>query len=228
MVGQSYEERSFWESMQQGREVPTSTAKHYKPTGPLGNKIQQLLGDDTQPDPLFFEESWTLGLAEAVKNQRRRRQQQAERRHIYRAVDILETLSFMQQKEWQAEQAAAAAQPIATEEAVVDQPQQAVEDAFEQVEAQEAEEWKRFAEARASLPSANSPMTMPIACQMLGVPAGSSREQVKTAYRRMVSQWHPDRLQHKSEEVRQLATEQMAAINEAYHLLREGQHQQAA
>jgi curved DNA-binding protein CbpA len=35
----------------------------------------------------------------------------------------------------------------------------------------------------------------------------------------MVSQWHPDRFQRKAEEVRQFATKQMAAINEAYHLL---------
>jgi curved DNA-binding protein CbpA len=36
----------------------------------------------------------------------------------------------------------------------------------------------------------------------------------------MASQWHPDRLEFRTESVRQIATEQMAAINEAYHLLR--------
>jgi curved DNA-binding protein CbpA len=35
----------------------------------------------------------------------------------------------------------------------------------------------------------------------------------------MVSQWHPDRLELRTEDVRQFATERMAAINEAYHLL---------
>jgi curved DNA-binding protein CbpA len=35
----------------------------------------------------------------------------------------------------------------------------------------------------------------------------------------MASQWHPDRLECTTEQVRRLATAQMAAINEAYHLL---------
>ena len=37
----------------------------------------------------------------------------------------------------------------------------------------------------------------------------------------MVSEWHPDRLEQSGERVRAFATKQMAAINEAYHLLRE-------
>jgi DnaJ like chaperone protein len=71
-------------------------------------------------------------------------------------------------------------------------------------------------------------MTMPLACQLLGVTAGSSREQVRSAYRRMVVQWHPDRLAKSSEETRRLANEQMIAINQAYRLLRDNQLQQAA
>jgi curved DNA-binding protein CbpA len=35
----------------------------------------------------------------------------------------------------------------------------------------------------------------------------------------MVGQWHPDRLECRAEDVRQLATRQMASINEAYRLL---------
>jgi curved DNA-binding protein CbpA len=38
----------------------------------------------------------------------------------------------------------------------------------------------------------------------------------------MASQWHPDRLQSRTEEMRRFATDQMAAINEAYSVLRNG------
>jgi DnaJ-class molecular chaperone len=65
-------------------------------------------------------------------------------------------------------------------------------------------------------------MTKELACRLLGVIAPSTRKQIKAAYRRMVSQWHPDRLELASEEVRQMANERMATINEAYHLLLSG------
>jgi DnaJ like chaperone protein len=65
-------------------------------------------------------------------------------------------------------------------------------------------------------------MTQYRACQLLGVTSNSTQRQIKAAYRRKVSQWHPDRLESRTKEVRLLATEQMAAINEAYRLLRNG------
>jgi DnaJ like chaperone protein len=63
-------------------------------------------------------------------------------------------------------------------------------------------------------------MTQDRAYLLLGVTETSTQRQIKAAYRQMVSQWHPDRLELRTEEVRQLATERMAAINEAYRLLR--------
>lgn len=59
------------------------------------------------------------------------------------------------------------------------------------------------------------------AYELLKVNRYSTESQIKAAYRRMVGQWHPDRLERKSEEVREFATNQTAAINEAYHLLRD-------
>jgi hypothetical protein len=63
-------------------------------------------------------------------------------------------------------------------------------------------------------------MTVGRAHQLLGTTTTSSREQIRSAYRRKVSEWHPDRLQYVSEAGRECATQQMAAINEAYRLLR--------
>jgi curved DNA-binding protein CbpA len=48
------------------------------------------------------------------------------------------------------------------------------------------------------------------------------REQLRSAYRRMVTQWHPDRLEGSSEEELNFATERMAEINLAYRLLLQG------
>jgi curved DNA-binding protein CbpA len=62
-------------------------------------------------------------------------------------------------------------------------------------------------------------MTQQSARELLGVNENCTRAQIKAAYRRMASQWHPDRLECTTEQVRRLATAQMAAINEAYHLL---------
>jgi DnaJ-class molecular chaperone len=63
-------------------------------------------------------------------------------------------------------------------------------------------------------------MTECRAREILGVTATSTRRQIKAAYRQMVSSWHPDRLECRTEEVRQFATAKMVAINAAYRLLR--------
>jgi curved DNA-binding protein CbpA len=54
------------------------------------------------------------------------------------------------------------------------------------------------------------------------VAATSTRNEIKAAYRRVVNQIHPDRLEDRDEGVRRLANDQMAEINEAYRLLCSG------
>ena len=63
------------------------------------------------------------------------------------------------------------------------------------------------------------PLTLQSACQVLGVAATSSRDQIKTAYRQLVRRYHPDQLEHSSEHERRIATDRMSSINQAYHLL---------
>ncbi|MGA2539174.1 MAG: J domain-containing protein [Terracidiphilus sp.] len=66
----------------------------------------------------------------------------------------------------------------------------------------------------------NQPMTLHLALQILEVTATSTQSEIKSAYRRLVNEWHPDRFEGKSERARQLATTKMSAINKAYQFLR--------
>ena len=67
---------------------------------------------------------------------------------------------------------------------------------------------------------ASGPMTFERACRILGVNTSANRRQIKAAYRRMVTLWHPDRMRWSTAEARRRANEQMALINDAYRLLR--------
>jgi hypothetical protein len=90
------------------------------------------------------------------------------------------------------------------------------------------QDWEPFVAVEDCQWTAGELMSMPLACRLLGVQADSSWAQIKTAYRRKAGQWHPDRMQHRSEEARRRANDQMIAINQAYGLLREQRMQQAA
>ena len=64
-------------------------------------------------------------------------------------------------------------------------------------------------------------MTSLRAHALLGVNEDGTVTQIRAAYRRMVSEWHPDRMEQSDANVRAFATKKMAAINEAYHFLKE-------
>ena len=63
-------------------------------------------------------------------------------------------------------------------------------------------------------------MTVRRARRILGVNMFSNERQIKAAYRRLVSRWHPDRSVWATAAAREQATEQMMLINEAYRMLR--------
>lgn len=54
---------------------------------------------------------------------------------------------------------------------------------------------------------------------ILGVSPNSSIEEIKTAYRRLASQYHPDKVAHLGEEFRVLAETRFKEIQEAYQKL---------
>jgi DnaJ-domain-containing protein 1 len=89
----------------------------------------------------------------------------------------------------------------------------------ETVQSRVSQESGAFVDEGDSIQKVTRPLTLEGARQLLAVASTSTREQIKTAYRRMASRYHPDRLVSGTEKERQLGTDRMAAINEAYRLL---------
>ena len=63
-------------------------------------------------------------------------------------------------------------------------------------------------------PQARSPY------EVLEIRPGSSKEEIRAAYRRLVQQYHPDRVATLAPEFRELAEQRMKEINAAYEQLK--------
>ncbi len=188
--------------------------------------IQQLFGSEFEPDEIFLEESWTLGMPAALENMHRRRQAQAGSEHESRAFGELNlgTPIFVENSERAAETVLLSraatiasryestwtrhnAQAVAAQTRIKQQSQTA-----EPRQTGTVQEAEPVAQPRGCMDVAH-------ARQLFGVGAESTREQIRSGYRRMVRRWHPDHLQGASAEVREQATQMMATINEAFRLL---------
>ena len=55
---------------------------------------------------------------------------------------------------------------------------------------------------------------------LLGVAPGASDEQLEQAYRRLMSEYHPDRVANAAKEIRDIADRRTREINQAYDLIR--------
>jgi DnaJ-domain-containing protein 1 len=216
MNSQFHVDRGSCSTAQQGYDdLPAFEPNRPSQTWQFVNDFQGLMGDDSEPDPLFFVETWTLGSAAAVENFKQRRQRQADYERQSDAsstLDRLGALSFVQTAVY-AEFLSPAPAPADSCDASAspNSPRQP----FAQAQNPAPQDAGPFAEECAIYP-----MTQESACRLLGVTATSTQKQIKAAYRRLVSQFHPDHLEFQANDVRQRATERMAAINDAYHLLR--------
>jgi DnaJ-domain-containing protein 1 len=180
--------------------------------------FQRLMGDDFEPDPLFFVDCWTIGTSAAASNFQQRRQEPADRElpspaflDLFSSSDPL----LLQQDELLSVASAAAS----ARRYYADGRWPSSEEPAVQAQDQNPLPGETFDESCDNGLETIHPMTLKTACQLLGVTAASSPKEIKTAYRRMASRWHPDRIEFRPEQVHRMATEQMAAINEAYHLL---------
>jgi hypothetical protein len=193
--------------------------------------FQRLVGEDSEPDALFFVESWTLGKSAAVQNFQQRRQRPVEYErpmHTFNDLYSPSVVSFLQQCVLDAKFLSAAGAASSAGRYYTDGARQSSEEPAARTQDRNPQQGRTFAGSYESYQPTVHPMTLQRACQLLGVTAASTREQIKTAYRRMAGQWHPDRVETSTEPVQRIATEQMAAINEAYHMLRGGLSQESA
>ena len=55
---------------------------------------------------------------------------------------------------------------------------------------------------------------------ILGLPANATGTQIKEAYKKMISQYHPDRVATLGAELQELASKKTKEINEAYQVLK--------
>ena len=182
--------------------------QHSNSPARFADQLHGILGDDSDLDPVFLEESWTLGVPAAMHHRQERRHSLAERERQsreFRELNSLGTLTFVDAGEWLGGVYQLAAQMSSQTTA-----------------ARETLTHPTEPNQTAAAPPIQATQHTPEenACRLLGVTTASTREQLRAAYRRMVMAWHPDRLESDSDTLRRQATERMSAINEAYRLLR--------
>jgi DnaJ-domain-containing protein 1 len=226
MEGQFHVDRCHRITTQESYDGPPALGSNQPvPAWQFVIEIEGLLGAGSEPDPLFFVESWSLGVTASVESFQQRRQGQADRKrygHKFDNFNHPRGQSFVQQRELYAEFHSSA--PCRHDLRVhgAGSTPKSQEGPAASIQDPAPRGWETSAEEYASSGDTTRPMTQARACELLGVAATSARGQIKAAYRQMVSQWHPDRLGSTTKEVRQFATNKMAAINAAYRLLRSG------
>lgn len=189
---------------------------------PLASQIRQLLGEDYELDPTFFEEIWTSGQPATVESRQKPRDRGAAvdfQSCTFAELSGLGNFVFTQESEWSHDSRpyAPSAMPSASYAANwLQEPLEYSRVRTDQASAVGSAASGEDAKDRAVFCS----MQYQRACELLSVSTYSTEAQIKAAYHRMAGQWHPDRLERGSEELRALATKQMTAINEAYSYLR--------
>ncbi len=172
-------------------------------------QVEEVLGEEALPDSEFFIDSWTMGIAAASENFLHRQEQLKTREHEMSAWN---TFSFTPWFVAGAEASVASAWPF-REAAAGQYP---LPD-LRRVGAEIEDDWHAADEVEMHFP-----LTRESACRVLSVAETSTQQQIRAAYRKMASRYHPDRLAHGDAREQRLASDRMASINEAYRMLSKG------
>ena len=174
----------------------------------LADDVAEVLGGACAPDLQFFVDSWTLGIDAASENFHLRQPANPGPADpafrgfgftpVFTAADFASLF-------------AAAGEVSATGRAA------SAPDDFREwpIPSREADTGDAARRERVK----DQPLTLDEAHRLLGIASGSSRGQVKIAYRRMARLYHPDRFGSSGRGDETAATERMIEINEAYRLL---------
>ena len=169
-------------------------------------QMEQILGEKSTPDAAFLVDSWTVGIAAAAENFHRRH---VELKRSEQEIHIWNSFSFTPLILTQEEPLAEVARPLrkvsVEEDSTLDPPRISDEEENQRQMRDEIE--------------LVCPLTPESACQVLGVGATSTRNQIRAAYRKMASRYHPDRRARGEAREQKLASDHMAYLNEAYRLL---------
>jgi DnaJ-domain-containing protein 1 len=171
--------------------------------------MAEILGEGAEPDPLFFVESWTVGVEAAAESFQARHQaepHQAFDSSTFRTFDFAVPLLVEEMGTRDARAFFCVGFSAAFKNAYG-------------ISGSAASKHCAPPQAPFAAHTPGRPLTLEDACRMLGVADTGTRTQIKTAYRQLVRRYHPDRLPHSSEQERRIATDRMISINEAYHLL---------
>jgi DnaJ-domain-containing protein 1 len=155
----------------------------------LLEQIEPLLGEGAEPDPAFFVESWTVGVVAASENYDRRQRQKNSRKSESAAWPSFSPFTPVFTTGF-ASPVQSAVRPISG-------------DAWDELEME-------------PIPR---PLNFEAAFRLLGVAVNSTRDEIKAAYRKMASRYHPDHVVRSGAREQKIASDRMASINEAYRML---------
>jgi hypothetical protein len=185
--------------------------------------MREVLGEDGELDPRMLEESWASGIPMGLEAFRAGRETVAADNVggvTFSELNRVGSFWFSQASVWDGHRGTSGHSAHASDSYAANW----LRDPLEELNSRRGDEDQVSESAeggeRGAAGQRPGAMTHERACELLGAGKDSCEMQIKAAYRRMVSEWHPDRMEQCDERVRAFATGQMVAINAAYHFLR--------